>query len=199
MRRGTTEWDIGSILKSISTTIEKSIDNGNKKFKNFEAEFNKEFPKGSSIRGLSEIFIGALLLVSTSLELYFIGNNSALFVELHGLLERIALNDLPERLAKDEISKSIISKIIERKSLTELSEFLVELDIWNDEDLRFTRKLSNIRNGIAHKNAELVSKHLGDGKATSVAQIDEITQKVDCIPYILKIIKLVVKLVKHRV
>jgi len=133
-------------------------------------------------------------LLDTALELYFIGNNSALFVELHGFLERFALNELPKRLAKNKIFKSVISELIGRKTLSDVSECFEKLNIWESEDLKFVKKLSNIKNGIVHKNVKLVSKHLGDGSATATYKIYEIVGKVDCSPYIIKTIKLLIKL-----
>lgn len=186
------EFDIGNFLKSISVNIENSIGDGNKRFQTFESAFQKRFLEGSQIRATCEVLTWVML--DTPMELYYIGNSSAVFVELHGFLERMALIELSKRIAKDEMSKKIISKLTERKTLVEISDGFVELGIWNDEDIKFVKKLSNVRNGIVHKNIKLVSKYLSDGKSTYIGQIDEITKKVDCIPYILNTLELLVKL-----
>jgi len=47
------------------------------------------------------------------------------------------------------------------------------------------KKLTKVRNGIAHKNAALLSKHLGSGKKLHILDADELVAAADCVPYLL--------------
>ena len=60
--------------------------------------------------------------------------------------------------------------------------------------MQFVGKLANIRNGIAHKNPALLSKHLGNGQEMELAEAERLVQETDCVPYFLETIGLMVKL-----
>lgn len=175
---------------SIAETIENNLAAGRKRFNLLQSKFDEEFPEGSKLRGAGEALLWSMM--ESPLELYFIGNNSALILELHAFLERMAINELPKLLAVNEKSEEIIGDLISRKTLIDIAFYFVDLEIWDKEDQSFIKKLSQIRNGIAHKNPEMVSKYLGDGKSSSLYSINEITKKVDCIPYIINSLKLMI-------
>jgi hypothetical protein len=186
------KFKIENVLSEVSDYIQNNLPTGKKRFQRLESEFKKKFPENTALRGAAEALTWAML--STPLALFFLGQNSAVFVELHGFLERYVLRDLPHALAKDKQAAGIISSLIERRTLSELSEILLELKIWNDEDVRFARKLANVRNGIVHKNAKLISKHLSDGRDIHLIDIENLVYKADVVPYIIGTIELLVKL-----
>jgi hypothetical protein len=113
---------------------------------------------------------------------------------LQGLLERFCLNKACEFIAIDDIAKSILEDSFSKKTLNDVAEYFKIISLWTDGDVKFAKKLTHVRNGIAHKNGELVSKHLGDGKKTLLTSIDEITKSVDTIPYIVQTIELLIKI-----
>lgn len=187
-----TDLDFPNVLNKISDTIEKNIETGRERFGGLRKAFEKEFNDSKAIKATAEALSWAVM--NNALELYFIGDNSALFVELHGLLERFCLTELPKMLANSSNSEEIICELISRKTLKELAEVIVKAGIWDSEDMSLIKKLANIRNGIAHKNVQQVSKHLSNGSETALNELHKITKKVDCMPYILSSLRLLVKL-----
>ncbi len=185
------ELNIENVLKIISEQIKKNIPHGDKRFRLFNQEFNKKFQKGSAQRGAAEALTWGILNVP--LNLFFLGQNAAVLIELHGFLERFVLIEVPKLLGKDDLSRSLIDDLIRRKTLNELWDVLVVLKRWDEEDIKYISKLANIRNGIAHKNAKLISRHLGDGRDLATSEIDKLLNKTDCIPYILRVIELLIK------
>jgi len=183
---------IENVLKEIAENIHNNLPEGQKRFKRLVTEFNKRFSEETFLRGAAEALIWAMLDIP--LALFFTCQNSAMFVELHGFLERYVLRDLPSHLGKDKRSAEIISSLIERKTLSELSSILLEIKIWDVEDVRFASKLTNIRNGIVHKNAKLISKHLSDGRDIHISDIERLVYKADCAPFIIGTIGLLLKL-----
>jgi hypothetical protein len=186
------KFEIKGVLREISENIHANLSDGQKRFEQLEAEFNKTFSEEASLKGAAEVLIWAMLDVP--LALFFLGQNSAVFVELHGFLERYALRDLPSHLAKDKKSAEIISSLIERRTLGELSDVLTNIELWDDKDVMFARKLANVRNGIVHKNAALISKHLGDGRDIHISDIEKLVNKTDCVPFIIGTIELLLNL-----
>ena len=84
---------IESVLREISENIHASSSDGQKRFERLEVEFNRKFSEEASLRVVAETLTWAMLDVP--LALFFLGQNSAVFVELHGFLERYVLRDLP--------------------------------------------------------------------------------------------------------
>lgn len=94
----------------------------------------------------------------TAHSLYLLNNNSALIIELQGLLERFSLNALNDILPINDIAKSIIEDVFDKKTLKDIAKYFMMWNLWDKEDLDFALELTKLRNGIAHKNAELVSR-----------------------------------------
>ncbi|WP_291128523.1 hypothetical protein [Flavobacterium sp. UBA7682] len=185
------ETGIENRLKDVQDIIEKSIEPGKKRFQKLEKELDKVFPPKSVRRGSADGI--TYFLFDSAFELYFIGNNSALFIELQGLLERFCINKACDFLAVDDIAMEIIKDSFSKKTLNDIAEYFKTISLWTEDEVKFARKLTQIRNGIAHKNAELVSKQIGDGQKYLFTSIDEMTKKVDAIPYIVKTIELIIK------
>lgn len=179
-------------LNEVQDTIEKSIDPGKKRFIALLKQLDKKFPPNTALRGSADGI--TYFLFDSAFELYFIGNNSALFIELQGLLERFCINKACDFLAVDDIAKSILQDSFSKKTLNDIAEYFQTISLWTSDEVKFARKLTQIRNGIAHKNGELVSKHLGDGQKKLMTSIDETTKKADAIPYIIQTIELLVKI-----
>ena len=179
-------------LDFIQQDIYKNIKSGEKRFDNLYAAIEINFPTPTADRG----FVDAVLVTAfdTTLELLFLGKNTSFFLELQGVLERFCYRALKDILPIDmKNSQVIISQMMDKKTLKDFSSYLKTLGIWNDKDVKFAERLTQIRNGIAHKNIELVSKYLGDGKHKNFLSIENITSKVDCIPYLIDVLKLVIK------
>jgi hypothetical protein len=184
-------------LQEVQETIENSIEPGKKRFIELEKQLDKTFPPNTPKRGAADGI--TYFLFDSAFELFFIGNNSALFIELQGLLERFCIDKACEFIAVDDKAMEILTDTFAKKTLNDIAEYFQTISLWTAEEVKFACKLTHIRNGIAHKNAELVSKHLGDGQKKSMTSIDEITKKADAIPFILKTIELIVKVVDGEI
>ena len=115
---------------------------------------------------------------------------------MQGLLERFCLNALIDLIPINEITKEIVNDGFGKKTLKDISPYFKILDTWNENDVKFALKLTQIRNGIAHKNGNMVSKYLGDGKQSHPESIHELTAKTDVIPFILSTMDLILKATK---
>lgn len=181
-------------LIELRQKLEKELKKGDKRYEKLINEIDKTYPPKSAKRGY---FDGISSIVfDTAFELYFIGNNSALFIELQGLLERFCLNALIDLIPINEITKEIVDDGFGKKTLKDIAPYFKKLNAWDESDVKFALKLTQIRNGIAHKNGEIVSKYLGDGKQSHPETIHELTSKIDIIPYILSTMDLIIKSTK---
>lgn len=181
-------------LQFLEEKIEKSIKKGKQRFANLLEAIDKEYPRKTPIRGSVDGFTA--IIFDTAFELYFIGNNSALFVELQGIIERFCYNELCDVLPINDKSQGIIIDSFDKKTLKDFAPYMEKLGLWNESDVKFAQKLTNIRNGITHKNVKIVSKYLFDGKQEHIESIHDITAKTDCIPYIIGTINLIIKAMK---
>lgn len=179
-------------LKEVQESIEKSIEPGKKRFLELQKELDKKFPPNTASRGAADGI--TYFLFDSAFELFFIGNNSALFIELQGLLERFCINKACDFIAVDDRAKEILEDAFSKKTLKDIADYFKTISLWSPEDVKFALRLTEIRNGIAHKNTELVSRKLGDGKQSLMTSIDEITKKANAIPWIIQTIELIVKI-----
>jgi hypothetical protein len=69
------------------------------------------------------------------------------------------------------------------------------LEIWEEEDAKAVEKLKKARDGLAHKNAEIVSNKFNNGKPISITEIDLVMSGQEVLPYIMMTIRLLFKLV----
>lgn len=178
-------------LPYLEEKISTSIEPGKKRFKKLIKSIDADFPPKSAKRGAMDGI--SAVTFDTAFELYFTGNNSALLIELQGILERFCNNALCDLLPIDNLSQKVIVDSFEKKTLMDFAPYFKQLDIWDENDVKFALRLTTIRNGIAHKNALVVSKYLNDGKQEHFSSIHEITSKTDCIPYIVETLKLILK------
>lgn len=179
-------------LAFIQEHIYRNIKDGEYRFNKLCSALDNAFPLNTADRGFVDASLA--IMFDTTLELLFLGKNASLLIELQGVLERFCSNALRDILPIDtNASQKVISQMLDKKTLKETAPFMETLGIWDNEDVKIADRLTKIRNGIAHKNAEIVSKYLGDGQQRHYASIDSITEKVDCVPWIIDVFKLIVK------
>lgn len=179
-------------LQHIEDNISKNIlQEGKVRFARLIAEIDRNFIPNTASRGYIDAFTA--LSFDNALELYFLGMNASLIVDLQGVLERFCFNALTDILPSDNLSELIISEMMEKRTLVDFAPYLKTLAIWDDDEVKFAKKITTLRNGIAHKNIKIVSKFLNDGKQNHYASIDSIMHKIDCLPYIIDTFKLLVK------
>lgn len=123
------------------------------------------------------IFI-LLALLDNALILHVIGHNNAAIIELYGAVERFAINKLCDTLIVPE-KQTIGLKLIERRTLPDLASLLGECEIFEKGHIKFCSRLSRLRNGLAHRNTEVVSRSILGGKEISELELDvAVTDKI---------------------
>lgn len=186
--------DTSNRLKYLVTNIENSLTNKDNKIDLLIQEIDKKFPPHSPQRGLFDGF--ASMVFDTAYSLYILNNNSALIIELHGILERFCLNALCDTLPINDIAKVIIDDMLDKRTLKDIVHYFEKLGLWNKDDVTFALELTKLRNGIAHKNAELVSRSKlanSNGQNGHPESIHTIMSTVDCSTIIVNTMDLIIK------
>lgn len=181
-------------MYAISDNIEKALKQKDKKIRNLLNAINAKFPEKSIERGLYDGF--SAMSMDTAYSLYLMNNNAALIVELQGILERYCNNALCDILPIDNNAKSIIVEGFDKKTLKDFAPYMQMLSVWDETDKDFALKLTELRNGIAHKNAEVVSRNKlisSNGQSRHPESIHAIMAKVDCAEFIVKTVNLMIK------
>ena len=129
---------------------------------------DKEKPH-KSIR--SQVVFIAMTWLDNALVLHIIGHNSAAIIELYGALERFVINSLTDLLIVPE-KKPIGLKLIERRTLPDLALLLSDCGVFEKKDINFCNRLSRLRNGLAHRNTEVISRAILGGKEISDVELD---------------------------
>jgi len=153
---GNMPMDSKSRLHVIADNIENALKQKDVKIAKLLKAIDETFPQQTSYRGFYEAF--ASLSFDTVYSLYLQNNNSALIVELQGILERFCINALENLLPIDDVAKEIIIDLLRKKTLSDVAPYFKKYGMWDDKDLDFACELTKLRNGIAHKNAEIVSR-----------------------------------------
>ncbi len=180
------------MVQQIVGLLSNNLPNIESKLEKFVEAFNTKFPEtNSNNRGAAEAITWALM--DTPLILYSLNLNGAMIIELHGILERLAVRETINHLTTPA-KRKIASSLLERNSLHDVTEVLKQLGIFDKEDVKFTEKLTTLRNGVAHKNPRNISKMLLSGKELSFLDIEPTMNNIDCIPLITGTIHLLVKL-----
>jgi len=184
---------ISAIVEEVASSIENSLPTVRSRLKVFVKAFDREFydlyERGAAVE-LS------WALMDAPLTLYALGMNGPAIVELHGILERFAMRDVTRHLAKSQ-RRHALRKLIERSGLPDLALACSDLGIWDESDVKFVTKLHRLRNGVAHKNPRVISKEICSGKKIHIVDIDSTITNVDVIPFILRTIRLLIKLSAH--
>lgn len=186
--------DINKRLLSISTNIENALKKNDRKIAKLLEAINARYPEKSVLRGLYDGF--SAMSMDTAYSLYLMNNNAALIVELQGILERYCNNALSDILPIDDNAKSVIEDALDKKTLKDFAPYMKMLTVWNEEDTEFALKLTDLRNGIAHKNAEVVSRNKlisSNGQSRHPESIHTMMSKVDCADFIVRTVDLMIK------
>ena len=186
--------NVSDRLNSIVNDIRKSLNDKDTKITKLTSEIDKKYPPQSVNRGLYDAF--SAMSMDTAYSLYLLNNNSALIIELQGVLERFCLNALNDILPINDVAKSIIANAFEKNTLKDVANYFKDWDLWNEDDVIFALEITKLRNGIAHKNAELVSRSKlvkSNGQYRHPESIHSLMSKVDCSEYIVRTMELIIK------
>lgn len=183
---------LNETIQEITSFAENALPRVKERFNQFINRFDTTFSKeNKSQRELAEAMV--FVFMRAPLFLYALGMHGAAVTELHSLIERLTLEQASRRLSKGSTSE-IVENLLERHTLPTLADALFKLDLLNQDDLNFARKLNRLRNSVAHRNPRLVSKSVLSGKKISSLDIDKALSNVDSCDLILKAIKFVPKL-----
>ncbi|MBS1526119.1 MAG: hypothetical protein JST19_10750 [Bacteroidetes bacterium] len=126
--------------------------------------------------------------------LYLLNQKSAAIIELHSELETLSILYLTTLRCKDvPDKKSEIKNQLRKKSLPYFTEEWVKLKVWDDEDAQFCKRLTEIRNGVAHKNLDRVKQVFGIEEFRGQMLSKYFTEE-EIIPLIMNCLKLEIKL-----
>lgn len=181
-------------LYFISGNVEKELKKKDARITKLVEAIDSKFKKNTPERGLYEGF--ASMSLDTAYALYLQGNNAALVVELQGLLERFCINALKDILPIDDIAKRIVTEMLEKRTLKDVAPYMEKLGRWNGDECKFALNLTDLRNGIAHKNAEIVSRSSlvkANGQDRHYESIHSMMKKVDGSDFIVRTMDLIIK------
>jgi hypothetical protein len=183
-------------IESITSVLEDGLPRYKVRLTRFMKEFNTVFPKDQALESRVRAEALTWALMNVPLFLYAVGLNGASITELHSILERLTIRELAEHLSSAR-KKETINRIIERYTLLDLVQILAEMELIEKEQVKYVKKLSKLRNGIAHKNPHVISNTLLSGKKISFLDIDATISKVECIPLLIEGIRYLVRLSKN--
>lgn len=183
-------------LGRISLRAQYKVSDGQSRFDRFMKEFDIRFPANANIEGrpIRLLAEGALReLWEIPLELLYLGHHPAVIVEVHGFVERLILDGLPQQLTQNDKSAAVIAELIGRKTLKELMIILKKQQIWSSEDIKLAERITEIRNGIVHKNSSLLSKYLTPNQKIELRELPAKLDEIDSTTYFIDAIYLLVK------
>lgn len=122
-----------------------------------DKEITKLYPTTSSHRSV------AVMLADTQFDevisLIALGQFPASFLVMHSITEDAALRLLPRNLKIKE-NHLVVFDLLKRRTLSDIAPYYRDLGVWTAADVTFTKKLVSLRNGITHRNFELLEKHV---------------------------------------
>ncbi len=158
--------------------------------------FNEEFPRSDPLLyGASNALTWGLM--GQPLALFAIGLNGPAIIELHSILETFSTRAVIHQL-KIADEQATLQETIQFLPLPKVASILLDMSIWNSEDVKFANRLSRLRNGLAHKNQKTISNVVLSGKTIPLLDIDNVMTKVDLIPFLIGTTKLLIKLMPPR-
>jgi hypothetical protein len=170
-------------LAEYARTGDASPAGGKERFELFRSSYYQNFSKNTGDDLAAATLIWAVL--SEIFVLYYLGLTSSVIIELHAVLEHYARRDLPRLITQSEASRDIVKRLVERRTLSELSQMLVAIDVWNDEHLRFVAHLAKLRNGLAHNSKELLGRILGGKTFSHINDARIAAARVDAVPLLI--------------
>jgi len=187
---------IESTLKDVALYNKEAFVKLDERLAYFLTRFNQEFPVKYFLRKFAAEAV-IFMQFREILSLYGFGNSGAVIIELHAMLEKSAMMQLPKMLGKDDKSEKVIELLFEKKNLIDIAPIFLSYGIWSAEDIKFISKLSKIRNGIAHKNAKLISNALNDGEEMHFLDIRYLLEEYDTIEHIMSTLIIMMKIFEY--
>ncbi|MCC6603937.1 MAG: hypothetical protein IT327_12040 [Anaerolineae bacterium] len=149
-----------------------------------------------SVRILRPLVIFIIISrLDTALILHILTHNNAAIIELHGALERYSIEALSNLLIRPD-KQDVGLKLIERRTLPDIANFLQECKALTKKQVNFCASLNKLRNGLAHRNATVISKALLGGKSISNFELDAIVTDDIFFEYFIRTIHIWIQLME---
>jgi len=195
-RNGANSLTAESFARDLIKEIESKISVSSRRLDLFVNLYNKEFKRQESMGILyRDVYLPNILrLMKGPLTLYALKMNGQVLIELAAILERYAIIQITELFSSFPSRQKIVRELIEKQFLDKLAKQLIVLGLWDKEDEKDVSKLKKARDGIAHKNLEIVSKELNNGKPVFIVEMDLVMSRKKVLPHIIMTARLLLKL-----
>jgi uncharacterized protein YutE (UPF0331/DUF86 family) len=141
------------------------------------------YSTGEQLTEEQSAFLSSIAEIRDVFILHALNIKSSAIIELHSILESYM---------RDKANKR------PRGNLVDFAKIFQEADILGEEDIKLCRELSKLRNGLAHKNADLVADIINPGKPIEKDQIMWELEKHDCTRHIIGALHILVKLKREE-
>ena len=136
------------------------------------------------------------MYIDNSVILYLLGKIGPAIIELYSVLERRAIEKLVENIFLPE-KIEIGFRVVERHTLMDLASRLQDCGILDKEDVKFSERVSRLRNSLAHKNMKKLSNLLASGQDILEVDIDSVTSEINYVEYVIGAINILTKEAEH--
>jgi hypothetical protein len=179
----------------VSSFLDQSLSQTESRLKELVKLLNQGFPIADE-HSLKERLLAATIVkldIDNAILLYAVGRTGAAIVDLYGVLESRAKEKLAALVFRTEMYEFGL-EILKRDTLRGFSTLLQRFGLLRKDDVKFAERITNVRNGLAHKNASIVSKALFSGKTVEISEIDSLMLDIDISPYVIGTIKYLIRL-----
>jgi len=181
-----------STVNDIAFSVQFSLPDMKKRLQSLIDELEEEFPRSLSLTytvaqwALRDLLKGAIVL-------YLLGLNGSAIVDLYAILEDNARTDISIVPNFTKPQAAAVTTLAERHTLFDFAKFYFALNVWSAEDVSFVKKLTTIRNGVAHRNPAKISRQLLGGKAIDFGEIDQVLSTANLPELIVNSITIIIK------
>jgi len=183
------------LLEEVVAEIRKDFSNVSmfeEKLQDFLEAYEKKFPHDrSGERGAADAFFFALF--SHVVCMSSMGYASQGLVEMHAILESYSRRQIVGHISSAK-GRKIVGSLVDRQSLDSMAHSLRELGVLTDEDVKLTSRLTQFRNGLAHRNDKPIRELMHLSKDVHSLDVWHAASKVDWIPYQLGSIRYMINL-----
>lgn len=191
-------------MRYLDSTNPATLEKYTQKLQSLIESFDSRYPPireltrstSTEPRAFRRLFAAFLLYLTLreSIFLHALGMDGPAIVDAYSVVERFVPRSVLKSGIGREISSRKLQQMIERASLLDLAEILRERRVLNDDDITTIKRLKRLRDGIAHKNQETISKLLFPGKTISPFDIPRIASRADTPSIILASLGLTLKI-----
>lgn len=193
--RATVDW-LQPLIQQSLVGIEAKLDN-------LAKAMEQEFPWPIATRRIAKqdqdrVFLRfkaiamVKMFLDSSLILYALGRNGPAIIDLHGILEREAI----ERVRVIRLPDGLIAKRpLDRADLIDLAPMLQTAGIIGKGEARFAQTLGKLRNSLAHRNLVGIANAFASGQDIRETEVDAVLEDVDFVSLVIGAIHFLAKVI----